>query len=194
MFSLLREIKQPCISAHHTSFKTISVALQTCIGSHLVVIGFLIIHHAASVGRYCSAFYIKKITSRFFVFSLLREHKQPCISVHRTSFKAISVALKTCIGSHLVVIGFLIIHHAASVGRYCSAFYIKKITSRFFVFSLLREHKQPCISVHRTSFKAISVALKTYIGGHFMVFSFFTIHCDASVCPHFRTRQSALAR
>lgn len=27
-----------------------------------------------------------------------------------------------------------------------------------------------------------------------MVFSFFTIHCDASVCPHFRTRQSALAR
>ena len=184
-------MEQVRIPVSYIILKAISLAWKTYIGNYYTVISFLIIKYDASVGRFCSAFYIKnnipllrvlvitgnqtalhictsyqlqdnfssftnmyresfgrdwffnyspcrkrrpilfsvlykKITSRFFVFSLLREHKQPCISVHRTSFKAISVALKTCIGSHLVVIGFLIIHHAASVGRYCSAFYIKK--------------------------------------------------------------------
>ena len=61
-------------------------------------------------------------------------------------------------------------------------YFIYNIKSRLYVLSLLREIKQLCISVHHTNLKAILVALNTYIGSHFIVFSFLMIHYDASVC------------
>ena len=50
--------------------------------------------------------------------------------------------------------------------------------------SLRRTTKPLCISVNHTILKAFSVALTTYIASDFIVFSFFIIQCDASVCRY----------
>ena len=175
-------MEQVRIPVSYIILKAISLAWKTYIGNYYTVISFLIIKYDASVGRFCSAFYIKNnipLLRVLVITGKLQGNSSSFKNMYRESFgRDWFFNYSPCRKRRPILFSVL----------------YKKITSRFFVFSLLREHKQPCISVHRTSFKAISVALKTYIGGHFMVFSFFTIHCDASVCPHFRTRQSALAR
>ena len=186
-------MEQVRIPVSYIILKAISLAWKTYIGNYYTVISFLIIKYDASVGRFCSAFYIKNNIPllRVLVITGNQTALHICSSYQlQDNFSSFTNMYRESFGRDWFF------NYSPCRKRRPILFSVlyKKITSRFFVFSLLREHKQPCISVHRTSFKAISVALKTYIGGHFMVFSFFTIHCDASVCPHFRTRQSALAR